>query len=115
TATPHLRHVGCESCHGPGSAHNADPNDKSHYAALSPWKRDPKDRLPDAEVLKQLSEQKPGQPSPVTLTTSQHQVMTAVSQTCIKCHDPENDPKFDLNTYMPKIWHTGLKKSGDGK
>ena len=31
---------------------------------------------------------------------------------CMKCHDPENDPKFDLNKYMPKIWHSGMKAGG---
>jgi nitrate reductase cytochrome c-type subunit len=110
TKTPHLRHVGCESCHGPGSGHVAAPNGKKLYAALSLWKRSPTDRLPDLDTLKKLAEAKPGEPPPVVVTPTQQQVMTSISAMCMSCHDPENDPKFDLNKYMPKIWHSGLKK-----
>jgi len=27
---------------------------------------------------------------------------------CLRCQRGENDPKFDLNVYMPKIWHSGF-------
>jgi hypothetical protein len=107
--TPHLRHVGCESCHGPGSGHAANPTDKSLFAALSPWKTKPEDMLPPVEVLNKLAEVKLGEPLPVQVTPQQQQVMTAVAATCMKCHDTENDPNFDLNKYMPKIWHSGMK------
>jgi hypothetical protein len=110
--TPHLRHVGCESCHGPGSGHVANPMKKELYAALSPWKSKPEDKLPDKKVLEQLAAVKPGEPAPVRVEPAQQQVMTAVSAACMKCHDQENDPKFDLNKYMPKIWHSGMKATG---
>ena len=108
-ATPQLRHVGCESCHGPGSGHAANPGNKAVLALLSPWKTKPDDKLPAAQVLNQLAATKPGEPEPVRVPVNQKQVMTAVSATCMKCHDPENDPKFDLNKYMPQIWHSGMK------
>lgn len=110
--THHLRHVGCESCHGPGSGHAKNPVDKTFLALMSPWKSEPSDRLPPVEALKKLAEAKPGEPAPVGITPQQQRVMTAVSTTCMKCHDPENDPKFDLNKYMPKIWHSGFKLGG---
>jgi hypothetical protein len=114
TATPHLRNVGCESCHGPGNGHAAKPTDKVLLALLSPWKSKPTDVLPPADVLKKLGETKPGEPSGVRLTPNQQMVMTAVSTTCMKCHDQENDPHFDMNKFMPKIWHSGLKAAGAG-
>ena len=107
--TPQLRHVGCESCHGPGSGHNANPADKALLAAMSPWKTKPDDKLPPAELLKKLGELKPGEPPPVVLTAHQLQIMTGVSQNCMSCHDQENDPKFDLNKYWPQVAHSGLK------
>jgi hypothetical protein len=42
----------------------------------------------------------------------QMQVINAVVKQCMTCHDPENDPKFDLYEYMPKIWHSGFKATG---
>lgn len=34
-STPHLQHVGCESCHGPGAAHVQDPKSRLSGSALS--------------------------------------------------------------------------------
>ena len=48
----------------------------------------------------------------VVLTPVQQRVINAVSQACIKCHDPENDPHFDLFKYWPKVSHTGLAGAG---
>ena len=39
-------------------------------------------------------------------------VVNAVSGLCMKCHDTENDPKFDFYEYMPKVYHTGMKRTG---
>ena len=37
---------------------------------------------------------------------SQRLVRTAVGEeTCVTCHTPRNSPKFDYNTYLPKIKH----------
>ena len=112
--TPNLKHVGCESCHGPGSGHVADPNKKEFLASLSKWKAKPEDRLPSKEILEKLAAAKPGEPSPVELQPRQQQLMTAASTRCMGCHDQENDPKFDFNKYMPKIWHSGVKAKAGG-
>ena len=39
-------------------------------------------------------------------------MVNAVSAMCMKCHDTENDPKFDFYEYMPKIYHSNMKLTG---
>jgi hypothetical protein len=114
TETPHLKHVGCENCHGPGSGHVAEPNKKEFLTSLSKWKVKPTDRLPSKETLEKLGSAKPGEAAPVELEPAVQRVMSAVQTRCMGCHDQENDPKFDLSKYMPKIWHSGFKPSASG-
>lgn len=85
--TPHLAGVGCESCHGPGSAHVSNPQAEKYRMLMSPWKTKADDRLPDKGVL------------------------TRIDAVCQKCHDTDNDPHFRFEQYWPKVNHSGLKKS----
>ncbi len=110
--TPHLKNVGCENCHGPGSGHVLHPSDKKFLAQLSPWKTRPDDKLPGLEVMKRMAATKPIDRGSVKLDGNQGQVVTAVSGMCMKCHDTENDPKFEFYEYMPKIYHSNMKQSG---
>ena len=52
--------VGCESCHGPSSAHVADSSVRTPFDAAG---------------------------------------------TCLKCHDPENSPHFEYDSYWKKVQH----------
>lgn len=112
--TPDLKNVGCESCHGPGSGHVAQPNNKAFLASMSKWKVNPGDHLPPKATLEKMAEAKPGEAPAVQLKPGEQRLMTAVSARCSRCHDQENDPKFDLNKYMPKVWHSGFKPGAAG-
>jgi hypothetical protein len=109
--TPHLRHVGCENCHGPGSGHAANPMDKQLLALMSPWKSQPDDRLPGLEMLKKLAATPKFDRGAVKLEGNQAQVINTVSAMCMKCHDSENDPKFDFEEYMIQVYHSGVKQA----
>ena len=112
--TPELKHNGCENCHGPGSAHAAAPNNLALLASLSPWKTKPADKLPDPETMLAIGKVKEIDRGPLTakLTADQKAVADKVYGMCRKCHNSENDPKFDLYTYMPQVYHSNLKAAG---
>ena len=82
--TPELAGVGCESCHGPGGAHNVAERDVKNGMTT------------DTTLQKQLREvlhQTPGE---------------AEKKVCIRCHDGDNSPDFDFRLYHPVIDHPVL-------
>jgi len=76
--------LGCETCHGPGEAHV-----KAEEGA-------------DFELQEKLQKA-----AVITLEESQQAVSRALSdqQPCMNCHDGENSPDFNFQTYWPKIEH----------
>jgi hypothetical protein len=112
--TPQLANVGCESCHGPGSGHAANPGDKDLLLALSPWKTKLTDRLPKLETIKAIAAVPALDRGPLEakLTDSQRTAVNGVSKFCQQCHDHDNDPRFNVYEYLPKILHSGFRSGG---
>ncbi len=109
--TPHLTHVGCESCHGPGSGHVSAPTNADLLKLMSPWKQEKTDRLPDVAMMDKLAKLSPLDRGSVAIPPVQQRVMNNVSSACMKCHDSENDPHFDILKYWPKIVHGPAPKA----
>jgi hypothetical protein len=77
--TPLLAGSGCENCHGPGAQHVAA--EKGTDEALRKRLR---------QVIKRTG----------TGATKESQ-----RESCMRCHDLDNSPKFDFDKYWPKIQH----------
>ena len=114
TASAFLKGNQCENCHGPGSAHAAQPTNKAFYPDLLAWRQAAPAgaKLPDKAVIEDMAKKKPLERGGVVLPAGQQQMVNAVSGMCTKCHDELNDPNFDFYTYFPKIYHSGLKATG---
>lgn len=82
--TPHLAGQQCENCHGPAGEH------VKLERALGAG-------APPTEDAKRLREG-------LRLTLTQ-----ARETLCVRCHDLDNSPKFDFETYWPKVNHSGKK------
>lgn len=74
--TPHLENVGCESCHGPGERH--------------------------------CKLEQPGGGSKAEIEAVRKAINPEIEEAkkiCIECHDLDNSPAFDFDTYWPKVNH----------
>jgi 2',3'-cyclic-nucleotide 2'-phosphodiesterase (5'-nucleotidase family) len=111
-STAHLMHNGCENCHGPGSAHSEKPKNADYIAAMFPWRLGEDDKLPPKEFFEKIGKMDPLERGKVEIPARQQRLINAVEAMCRKCHDSENDPKFDFYLYFPQIHHSGLKAQG---
>jgi hypothetical protein len=82
-ATPHLAQQGCENCHGPAATHAAAERGEV--------------RVPAAELERLRAE--------LHLAIATPQDRQKVVNNCLECHDLDNSPKFDFDTYWPQVEH----------
>jgi hypothetical protein len=93
-----LLDVGCESCHGPGSAHANNPNNKDLYSLINLYR--PSDKELDPKT-------------PAILRSDLHKKrMSRIDgMLCQKCHDVENDVHWsNFQQKWDQIAHPTLKK-----
>jgi Cytochrome c554 and c-prime len=91
--TPEMVGNGCENCHGPAARHAAAENgeidvDEQELARL---RTELHLEIVDNEGNKEGQEFAHGK----------------VVQMCVQCHDPDNSPDFDFQTYWPYVKHKG--------
>ena len=86
--TPHLKDVGCESCHGPASEHIKSEGGrvletkKLWRSVMNPWK-----------------------PKPGETAEDKTQRQLRIDKFCSECHDIDNDVHFKFEKRWPDIAH----------
>jgi hypothetical protein len=91
--TPDLVGNGCENCHGPAARHVAAENGEIEAT------EEEMEKLRAALRLK-IVENEGNKPGQVYKEGS-------VVDMCMNCHDLDNSPDFDFQTYWPKVKHVG--------
>lgn len=89
-----LRHVGCESCHGPAGAHVNNPTDATLYPVINPYRASEEERAATTPESRRK--------------TLQERRLRQIDFFCQKCHDEENDVQWGKVSFHTKWVERGI-------
>ena len=92
--TPDLVGNGCENCHGPAGRHAAAENGEIDVTDAE------KEELRAGVAAEGWRRTK-------AISRARCSKTGSVVDMCMRCHDLDNSPEFDFQTYWPKVKHVG--------
>jgi hypothetical protein len=69
-------------------------------------------RLPGKAFMEEMAKLGPEERGKKAMQPAEQLLVNRVSGTCMKCHDQDADPHFDLYKSWAKIGHSGLAPPG---